>query len=261
MRFNNRVETAQKTNQNEITWGPLTAVMVTIGVFLSSQVIAALIFSLIMSMLGQQDQTSAQLISDSTVGQFLFMATVEIILFSLIFWFIRFRKSNLKAIGLNMPRFTHIGYAILGLFVYFVSLSILTVAIKRFLPMIDTEQKQQLGFQQVNNGGELILVFIALVILPPIVEEILCRGFLFSGLRTKLPIVMAAFLTSIIFAAPHLQIGSGQPLLWIAFFDTFLLSLILVYLRLKTGSLWSSIGLHAIKNCLAFIAVFVIGIT
>ena len=36
----------------------------------------------------------------------------------------------------------------------------------------------------------------------------------------------------------------------------FVLSLVLIYLREKTGSLWASITLHAIKNGVAFVALF-----
>jgi membrane protease YdiL (CAAX protease family) len=47
-------------------------------------------------------------------------------------------------------------------------------------------------------------------------------------------------------------------LLYIAAIDTFTLSLILVYLREKTGGLWSSMGLHAIKNGIAFVSLFIV---
>src|SRR5262249_37045858 len=110
------------------------------------------------------------------------------------------------------------------------------------------------------HGSALWLVFISLVILPPITEEIMIRGFLFTGLRSKLSLIKAGLITSVLFAIPHLQPGSGQPLLWMAGVDTFILSLILVYLREKTGSLAASIGVHAIKNFVAFLALFVVKI-
>ena len=83
------------------------------------------------------------------------------------------------------------------------------------------------------------------------------RGFLFTGLTQKMNVVLAAIVTSIIFAAAHLQWGSGAPLLWAAAADTFTLSMVLVWLRHKTGSLWPGIGVHFIKNGIAFLALFV----
>jgi len=54
-----------------------------------------------------------------------------------------------------------------------------------------------------------------------------------------------------------LQARSGQPLLWVAGIDTFILSLVLIYLREKTDSLYASIGLHMLKNTIAFLGLFV----
>jgi len=51
--------------------------------------------------------------------------------------------------------------------------------------------------------------------------------------------------------------GAAGPL-YIAALDTFILSLVLIYLREKTGSLWASITLHAVKNGVAFMALFVL---
>jgi membrane protease YdiL (CAAX protease family) len=73
-----------------------------------------------------------------------------------------------------------------------------------------------------------------------------------------MPVLSAALLTSAIFAAAHLpEGGSGGPL-YIAAIDTFILSLVLIYLRIKTGNLWASITLHALKNGVAFVALFVL---
>src|SRR5690606_7282850 len=107
---------------------------------------------------------------------------------------------------------------------------------------------------------QLILVFISLVLLPPFVEEVLARGFLYTGLKTKWPVWAAAVVTSLIFAAAHLEFGSGAPLLWVAAIDTFTLSLVLIYLREKTGKLGASIMLHMLKNGVAFVLLFIVGI-
>ena len=68
--------------------------------------------------------------------------------------------------------------------------------------------------------------------------------------------VPAAIITSLMFAVGHLQFGSGAPLLWVAALDTFVLSLVLCYIREKTDSLWPGIFIHAIKNALAFSVLF-----
>jgi membrane protease YdiL (CAAX protease family) len=84
------------------------------------------------------------------------------------------------------------------------------------------------------------------------------RGFLFTSLLKPAAVHLRRDLSPVVlFAAAHLQIGSGAPLLWTAAIDTFILSLVLCYLRYKTGSLWPGIFLHMLKNLLAFLVIFV----
>lgn len=94
--------------------------------------------------------------------------------------------------------------------------------------------------------------------LPPLVEELLMRGFLYKGLKNGLRRAWAVLITSALFAIAHLQFGSGSALLWAAAIDTFVLSLVLIYLVEKSRSLWPAIGVHAMKNGFAFLFLFVI---
>lgn len=123
-------------------------------------------------------------------------------------------------------------------------------------PSLNVDQAQQLGFNPIGTA-QLIVTFVSLVILPPLVEETLMRGYLYTSLKKGLPQISAALVTSAIFASAHLQAGSGAPLLWVAAIDTFVLSLFLIWLREKTGSLWASMTLHALKNGVAFISLFI----
>ena len=100
------------------------------------------------------------------------------------------------------------------------------------------------------------MTFASLVVLTPVAEEIMFRGFLFSSFRVRMRVRYAILLTNILFGIAHLQFGNGAPLLWIAAIDTFTLSCFLCYLREKTGSVWASVMLHAIKNLVAFIALY-----
>lgn len=73
-------------------------------------------------------------------------------------------------------------------------------------------------------------------------------------------IVSATLITSVLFGLPHLLTGK-EGILWVAMIDTFALSLILCFLREKTGSLYASILVHALKNTVAFGAIFVLHIS
>jgi membrane protease YdiL (CAAX protease family) len=82
--------------------------------------------------------------------------------------------------------------------------------------------------------------------------EILVRGYLYSGLRSNWKFLPAALLTSLMFGLAHLQLGSGAAVVWAAGIDTFVLSMVLVYLREKTGVLYAGILVHALNNLIAF---------
>jgi hypothetical protein len=94
--------------------------------------------------------------------------------------------------------------------------------------------------------------------LPPFAEEIMFRGFLFSGLKKKLPVIWAALFTSLLFAVPHLLESGSGGLLWIAGIDTFILSMVLCWLRQKTDRLYAGMGLHALKNFIAFATLYLL---
>lgn len=240
-----------------ITWGPLAAILVTIATYILSQLIVGLVLGLVFGA-ANWPQWRVDEWLDSTVGQAVVMSAGSAVTLMVLWLFLDMRKGNFRALGLiRWPKWTDAAHVAAGFFVYFVLFVIVAALAGTFLGL-NTEQEQEIGFESVKTGGGgLILVFISLVILPPIVEELLFRGFLFGGLRKKLTLVWATLITSAMFAAPHL-LGSSTGLLWIAAVDTFVLSLVLCYVRERTGALWACIGIHAVKNGLAFLYLFVI---
>ncbi len=249
----------RKSDGADVNWTPLEAVGVTVFIYFASQIVAALLAGLIGSQSGLSEDAINNLLESSAGWQFLFILAVESITVGLLYLFVvKTRKTALRAMGLVAPQVRDIGYALLGYIAYFFIYAFVALQlIQHFFPQVDFDQKQELGFSSGIAGPELIFVFLSLVILPPLVEELLVRGFLYTGLRTRMTPLIAAIVASIVFAAAHLQWGSGNALLWTAAVDTFVLSMVLIRLRQKTGSLWPGIGVHFIKNGLAFLALFV----
>ncbi|EOJ55716.1 type II CAAX endopeptidase family protein [Enterococcus faecalis] len=111
------------------------------------------------------------------------------------------------------------------------------------------------GRVQVNgitNGLLLILdaVFIG-AIAPAVTEEIIFRGFLFTGIRKYFGTVIAFVLPSFLFAAIHLFNGALNLL------DTILLltagtavGLMFTMIRIVTGNLWAGIVVHMLWDLL-----------
>ena len=202
------------------------------------------------------DKSTTNYWLNTVPAQFWYVLLAETLTFGAIAWFISKRGQTLRLLGLVRFRLSDIWKALVGLGVYF-GIYILLYSFASHLPGINVNQSQDLGFNDVQGSFKLVLTFISLVILPPLVEETMFRGFIFRGMRSKLRFVPAAIFTSLLFASAHLELGSGKPLLWIATLDTFTLSMVLCFLREKTGSLWPGILVHSLKNLVAFLSLFV----
>ena len=92
----------------------------------------------------------------------------------------------------------------------------------------------------------------ALVIIAPIMEELLFRGWLYGKLRLKIPKVAAIVTTSLLFGLVHMQWNVGV--------NVFAMSVVLCALREVTGTIYAGILTHMIKNGVAFYLLFVLGI-
>jgi len=249
---------ATQSGSAHINWGPVAAVVVSFGIYIAAQVIVGVVFSLLPLLWGWNTARVQTWLDTSLLAQFVSVVLIEAASLYMLWLFLKSRKAKFSDIGLVRPRLQDIWRALTAFGVYYLLLMAATQVASQLIPSLNLEQEQQLGFDKATSGLSLVPIFISLVILPPLVEEILARGFLYTGLRKKLPIVVSAIITSLLFAAAHLQFGSGNALLWVAAIDTFMLSLVLVYLREKTGSLWAPILLHMIKNGVAFTYLFIL---
>jgi membrane protease YdiL (CAAX protease family) len=139
----------------------------------------------------------------------------------------------------------------LGFAAFYGLLIIAGVIINAFAPNVNNEQ-QNLGFNNINTSTQNLLAFISLVALPPLGEEVLVRGYLYSGLRMVWRFWPALLVTSLLFGAAHLEFGAGGPLVWAAAIDTLLLSIVLCFLRERTGALYAGMAVHLLNNLIAF---------
>lgn len=240
-----------------VRWSPAVAIFGTLGLFFGGMLLTGMVMVLVLMVLGWSQTQVQQWMEENTWGQFITLAISQAAVLGGLLLVLRRYKSSFKTLGLVWPRWRDVGWAFTGLAMYVPLMIATTMVTKALVPSLDLDQEQQIGFSGAH-GSQLVLVFIALCILPPLAEELLVRGFLYLGLRTRLRQRWAVLFTSALFAAAHLQFGSGAPLLWTAAIDTFVLSLVLIYLRNKTGNLCASIGLHMLKNSIAFTALFLV---
>jgi membrane protease YdiL (CAAX protease family) len=80
------------------------------------------------------------------------------------------------------------------------------------------------------------------VVVAPLAEEIVFRGFFFQGLRQTYGSKKAILVSSLVFAAMHLQLEALIP--------TFILGCALAYVFDKANSIWPGALLHLLVNLL-----------
>lgn len=101
-----------------------------------------------------------------------------------------------------------------------------------------------------QTAGFTPLLWLTLVVVAPLTEETLCRGFIFEGIvRSRLGATGAIVLTALLWALPHFQYDA-YGVATIFFFGLFL-----GFVRWKTGSLYVTLWLHALANLFATLQV------
>ena len=97
---------------------------------------------------------------------------------------------------------------------------------------------------------DIILAIIVLVIVAPIVEETLFRGFILQSFLARFGPKTASTISAVIFALMHFEFQSIGKIL--------VLGLILNWLFMRTKSIWPGIGFHVLNNAVALLAEFLL---
>lgn len=104
-----------------------------------------------------------------------------------------------------------------------------------------------------QTAGFLPLFWLAIVCLAPLSEEIFFRGFLFSGLRhSRLGGLLAILITALVWAGIHMQYDAHQVR------TIFVGGLLLGTARLRTDSVYLTIGMHVIWNLIAMVETAIV---
>jgi membrane protease YdiL (CAAX protease family) len=107
-------------------------------------------------------------------------------------------------------------------------------------------KQQEILSEFPRSAGGLVLFLLVAVVMAPLFEEIFFRGFLFRGFADSWGWVAGAVVSAAIFGLAHLQLDVFVPL--------FALGFALAWVYKRTGSLWTSIALHALFNLLSVLA-------
>ncbi|HET8555494.1 MAG TPA: CPBP family intramembrane glutamic endopeptidase [Rhodanobacteraceae bacterium] len=107
--------------------------------------------------------------------------------------------------------------------------------------------------RHVSLGMRVALAALV-VCVAPLVEELIFRGVLLSGLMRYMKAGWAVTLSALIFGCVHLP---DFKFVWYAIPALILLGAVLAWLRLHSRSLWPAVAAHAFNNLMATIGWFV----
>ncbi len=241
-----------------VPWNLALGLLFITVLFYGAQVVSGMALSLYATLRHLSSQQANDWLNNSTFAQFAFILIAYSLTIIGIHLFLKHYKQNWQLIGLKSPHWYQPLIGLAATPIYYLLFAGLLALASLLFPGLNVTQKQELGFDNIVSHSQLLLTFISLVVLPPIAEEIVFRGFLYSTLRKSLTIPVAALITSVLFGAGHLAEGGSSGPLYVGALQTFTLSLVLVGLRELTGNLWAGIVLHSANNLTAFIYLFVL---
>lgn len=237
------LEEADNSNQLKLKgWSSTATILVGFGGFIVSTSVSFLVYFLGLKFLSPGFEKSIYF-------NFGLLVITDLAFLAVIFWYLRSIKLGVKDLGLikrfkasNLP-------LVLAVAVGYVFLTtVISLGFKLLFPSIDLGQEQAIAFTKAVGPVEKLFAAVALLVVAPISEELIFRGFIFKGFRKQLGFLAAAVISSIFFGLIHGQINVAL--------DTFALGLMLCYLYEKTQSIWPSIMLHSLKNGIAFYLLF-----
>jgi membrane protease YdiL (CAAX protease family) len=108
-------------------------------------------------------------------------------------------------------------------------------------------------FDEFRNGYGRLIIYTILALLAPAAEELVFRGYIFQGIRNSFGIKVSAIIVTALFIMLHApQLGySILPLLMLC-----VVSVTLIWVRIKTDSLTKCIVIHQIYNTILLLIIW-----
>lgn len=237
-----------KAAKSFLAYADLAVLVFWVGFIMTiSQIVFSLIFTLIL------DQNQLQMPLTNALYQAAVYAAAMVVIIKLSAKIKKEAKTTREELGLTgLPTWTDIGLAPVSFVAYIVVggviMAIAEALLSRF-SWFDANEAQDVGFKILSTPLDRIIAFVALVVVAPICEEIIFRGWLYGKLRSKMSMWAAILVVSVFFGIMH-----GQ---WNVGINVFVLSIFLCLEREVTGTIYASILTHMIKNGIAYAMLYI----
>jgi membrane protease YdiL (CAAX protease family) len=128
------------------------------------------------------------------------------------------------------------------------AVAVLLVALFGVVNLVEPQRETTLGF-----GFSVTLVAFCIFngFMAPLIEELAFRGYLYAGLRTVMPMALAAVIVGVLFGTAHF--ASDYPVEAVVLLA--LLGASYCVLRDVTGSIVPGLALHGVQNAVVLVAL------
>lgn len=196
---------------------------------------------------------------ESTYGDIMFHAFDFIYYFvpiGLIFYSVVKRHKNNFFKALNLQKLTRVEFLRWMKICLLISISVIAFSefIGHLSPLGKFIPEQIPLYEDFRKGYIEAIWFSLMALMAPLQEELIFRGYVYQGLRNRFGITTSAAVVSTIFVLLH---GPGLAFNLVLLFFIAIVAVLLIVVRIKTGSLTKCILLHQIFNTFSVIYLWI----
>ncbi len=232
-------ERAAENLRSYIGWGPQ---QLTLGFFLVIGLVVFLSLVIVGPVVAEYGEDTPEAFFAAAVATLLWDGGFVLIAF----WLVRSVGGSWQSLGLRKPKSLTflpvvivVGYGLAFAAVLIYGLLVALAGLELLEP------DSQIAEELFETPIVVVATGLAVVVGAPFAEEILFRGFLFGGLRSRLSFWPAALVSGFIFSLAHADLAFIVPFTAIG--------IILAYSYERSGSLATPIGIHLLFNSISFL--------
>jgi uncharacterized protein len=229
----------QPVQRRRVPWGFRELMIVTAIVIMLLFLLSAIIIFPLEDRYGEE---SAEALTGAGVANTLWYGCI----IATVLWFVLRRGGTARDLGLRPPLSTAgnrwlrlAGIVIAAYFISLVSVNLYGVLVD--LAGLDfLEPAEQIPDDFYEYDVALAVLGVAVVIGAPMGEEVFFRGFLFGGLRDRLPLVIALLISGVLFSMAHFNPGLVIPFT--------IIGITLAWAYQRSGTLLAPMATHFLFN-------------
>jgi membrane protease YdiL (CAAX protease family) len=225
-------------------WGPWATIGWTLLCIVIAIVVQLIVLAIFIAVRLANDPRArvAELFTDGNVIAVAALVSTPIVV-GLVAILISIRRCRIADyLALTVPRARHLFLSLSGMALLLATSDLTSYLIGRaIVPPVMVD---------VYRTSWLPLLLLALLIAAPLQEEILVRGYLYTGIAAaRAGPALAVLVSSVAWGLMHIQYD------WYGIVSIMIMGLYLGVVRYKTASLWLTMLLHAIANAIATIEI------